>query len=76
MDLINSQALANIPQGNIAWIIILLIGIVFVGISAVLVYHWQRYGIHKNTVRLVTFTYFFVSIILFYFLISAALKMS
>lgn len=76
MDLINSEVVTSIPQANIAWILILIIGVVFAIISTVLVYHWQRYGVHKNTVRVVTTTYFVVSFILLYSLVHITIGMS
>lgn len=76
MDLINVDFVNSVPQANIAWILVLVIGIIFTVISIILMYHWQRYGIHKGTVRLVMITYFTISAILLYSLVQVAINMS
>lgn len=47
----------------------------FIVISAVLVYHWRRYGIHTNTVKIVTTVYFVVSAILLISIIKTAISL-
>ena len=71
MDFINSDYLVVLSQAKIAGILTSAIILLFAIISAVLVYHWSRYGIHKNTVTAVTIIYFTVSFVLIYSLLQA-----
>ncbi len=57
-------------------IIFSLIGLIILGfliISAILVYHWQKYGLHRHTVLVVMTVYFLVSIILLAVIINTGL---
>ena len=71
MDLINPDYLMALPQAKIAGILTSAIILLFAIISAVLIYHWSRYGVHKNTVTAVTIIYFTVAFILIYSLLQA-----
>ena len=53
-----------------------VIFVAFFAISIVLVYHWQKYGIHKTTVQAVMIIYFTISIILLYTITNAALELT
>lgn len=76
MDLINSESASSLYQNNIIWAVFLLVLLAFVIISTILVYHWQRYGIHKNTVTVVAAVYFFISLILLFSLFQATLSIT
>lgn len=75
MDLLNNDYLMALPQARIAGVLSSIIILVFGIISVVLLYHWMRYGVHKNTVTAVAIIYFTISFVLIYSLLQATLSL-
>ena len=66
----------TLSSNQVVIIALAVIFIVFLITSAVLLYHWSRYGIHKSTTAIVTIVYFVVSAILLFTIIKAGITIT
>ncbi len=65
----------NINESQVIWGGLGLVFVIFLIISAILVYHWKKYGIHQNTVRAIMIIYFTVAAMLWYALINQGFRL-
>lgn len=54
----------NIPTTNILWIVLVVATLIFVAVSAALVYHWRKYGMGVRRFIVVESIYIFVAILI------------
>ncbi len=52
-------------SSELAWLAVGLLGVIFIIISFILVYHWKKFGLEKLVMAKMALSYFSVSAVLF-----------